>query len=424
MATPTVVLPPSFTYTRKGFVDFNKLLKYFDWSFRNTPVVIDLTSCESANFQALALLVQYAWGLTTRGCDVTFKYGTASTGPTKMLEKMGAIRWRQILADDGRDFDTKAGQKTFALRRRSDVQNTVNRARNAINTYQIRFPDYLGYIVPELLYNATEHGHQVQVVDGCQVLVPAILSFGYYPALHRLSFIFSDLGVGIKAHLEQSYPTFPTHQEAIVNALRPKVSGTLRRQSEPYARKDNAGLGLTYSSLMLKRLKGDMYIVSFDGLVHVSPEDVTSQRLQYSWPGTFVLINFNMTETSNIPLDDLMAQVRSRAEAEAAGEMERDQEAIVYVNIYNYFGKYAEDKDAAIKFRDQRLLPAIEEGKKIVLDFAEVENAPHSFLNALLATPIARLGPRAYQWIRVRNAIGTIHEIIDGVLDDNLPLFE
>jgi hypothetical protein len=31
------------------------------------------------------------------------------------------------------------------------------------------------------------------------------------------------------------------------------------------------------------------------------------------------------------------------------------------------------------------------------------------------------LGPKAYQWIKVRNAPGAIHEIIDGVFEDNLP---
>jgi len=36
--------------------------------------------------------------------------------------------------------------------------------------------------------------------------------------------------------------------------------------------------GIEYSSLMLRRLKGDMYLVSHDGLVHVSPEDVTSRK--------------------------------------------------------------------------------------------------------------------------------------------------
>lgn len=414
-------LPPSFTFHTKGFVDFDRILKHFDWTLRDRAVVIDLTTCDSANFQAIALLIQYAWWLTTQGCAVTFKYGIAGAGPTKMLNKMGASRWREVLVHDGRDFDTRSGGKTFALRRRSDAQNVINHARNAINSYSINFPDYLSYIISELLYNATEHGRRQVVIDGSHVLVPSIFQFGYYPGFNRFSFIFADLGIGIKAHLEQAYPAFATHQEAIIHALRPKVSGTFRQQTEPYAAKDNAGLGLTYSSQMSKRLKGDMYLVSFDGVVHVSPEDVTSHKLLNSWPGTFVLINLNISKTQNVSVDALMAEIRAKAETEVSVFSDREQGNTLYVNIYNYFGKYAEDKDAAISYRDRHLIPAVNQGKKIDLDFHEVETSPHSFLNALLATPIALLGPKAYQWIKVRNAPGAIHEIIDGVFEDNLP---
>ena len=417
----TLALPVSFTFNHRGFVDFDKVLEYMNWGHHNCPVIIDLTTCESANFQAIALLIQYAWQLTLQGCAVTFKYGIAMAGPTKMLNKMGASGWREILLDDGRDFETRPGGQTFALRRRSDVQGIINRARNAINTYSIRFPDYLSYIVSELLYNATEHGRRQAFVGGSQVLVPAIFQFGYYPNFGRVSFLFSDLGIGIKAHLEQTYPQFSTHQEAITHALRPRVSGTFRQQAEPYAAKDNAGLGLTYSSRMLKHLKGDMYIVSHDGVVHVSPEDVTSRKLLHTWPGTFVLINLNIRETLDISVKDLLAQISERAQSEVAEVSERERQATFYISIYNYFGKYAEDKEAAIRFRDRHIILAVEQRKRIELDFDRVETAPHSFLNALLATAVAKLGPKAYQWIKIRNAPAAIREIIDGVLEDNLP---
>src|SRR5437879_199133 len=100
---------------------------------------------------------------------------------------------------------------------------------------------------------------------------------------------------------------------AITYALRPNVSGTSWEQSGPYATKENAGMGLTYSSLMLRRLKGDMYLVSHDGLVHVSPEDVTSRKLLHPWPGTFVLINLNVGEAENVPLEALLAEIRQSA---------------------------------------------------------------------------------------------------------------
>jgi hypothetical protein len=416
-----LTLPSSFTFSSKGFYDFNKVLQYFDWGIKESSVTIDLTTCDSANFQAMALLLQYAWQLSINGCSVVVKYGVAGMGPTKMLSKMGALSWREVLMEDGRDFEAGQSGNTFALRRRSDVQNTINKARNAINRYKLGFPDYLSYVISELLYNATEHGRRQAYLDRCQVLVPAIFQFGYYTALERFSFIFSDLGVGIKTHLEQTYPVFQSHQDAIIHALRPNVSGTFRQQSEPYAAKNNAGLGLTYSSQMLKRLKGDMYIVSHDGVVHVSPQDVTSHKLLHKWPGTFVLINLNIRETVGRSVEDLLAEIKDKAEEEVEGAAKLEQDNTFYVSIFNYFGKWAEDKDAAILFRDRHVLPAVAQGKRIELDFGGVETAPHSFLNALLATPIARLGPKAYQWIKVRNAPGAIREIIDGVFEDNLP---
>jgi len=175
---------------------------------------------------------------------------------------------------------------------------------------------------------------------------------------------------------------------------------------------------------MAKRLKGDMYLVSFDGVVHVSPEDVTSRKLLHSWPGTFVLINLDIAQTQNVSVDALMAEIRAKAETEVSTLSEHELDNTLYVNIYNYFGRYAEDKDAAISYRDRYLVPAINQGKRIDLDFHEVETSPHSFLNALLATPVTLLGPKAYQWIKVRNAPGAIHEIIDGVFEDNLPKFQ
>ncbi len=414
-------LPEGFSFYTRGFLDFDHVIQYFDWNPHEHSLTIDLSACLRSNFQTLALLVQYAWYLTLNGHKVTFKYGTARSGVTKMLTAMGALEWREVLLSDGRDFTNYPGRKTFALRRRSDVQSTINNARRAIMNYRIGFPQYMSYLISELLYNATEHGRRVAGVENCQVMVPAIFQFGLYTQLNRLSFLFSDLGVGIKEHLEQSYPPFPTHQEAIIYALRPNVSGTFAQQSQPYSTRNNAGMGLTYSSLMSKRLKGDMYIVSHNGVVHVSPEDVTSHQLKGSWPGTFVLINLNVGSAPSLSLEELMAEIRLNAKQELDGASRKEESERYVVSIFNYFGKYAEDKDAAITFRDRRLLPAVEQGKRIDLDFRDVETVPHSFLNALLATAVQRLGIKAYQWIRIYNAPGPIHEIFDKVLEDNLP---
>lgn len=412
-------LPRSFTF-RRGFADFDFILSHFDWTLKRVPVLVDLTGCELASFQMLVLLIQYLWHLRINGCQVTFKYGTPTSGPTKMLKRMAALEWSEVLVTDGKNFGSRPGQ-THALRRRSDVQNVVNVARRAIQDYAVGFPNYLSYIVSELLYNATEHGSRQAVVDNCNIIVPAIFQFGRYPASEKLSFFFSDLGIGIKAHLERAYPPFPTDQEAIAYALRPNVSGTFRHNRSPYGAENNAGMGLAYSSLMSKRLRGDMYIVSHNGLAHISPEDVTTRRLRHSWPGTFVLVDLDISNAPNVSLEDLLAEIRGQAEDEVE-QIEKNQQAVkFYVSIENHFGKWAEDKDAAINFRDHRLLPAVATDKQIELDFRGVETAPHSFLNALLATAVRQLGVKAYQQIRVYNATGPIHEIIQTIFEHNVP---
>src|SRR5207245_6651895 len=130
-------LPKRFSFYTPGFLAFDHVIQYFDWSLKERAVMIDLSACTRSNYQVLALLVQYAWYLTLNKCTVKFKYGTAQSVLTKMLTSMGALDWREILVNDGRDFGNGPGRKTYALRRRSDVQSTINNARRAIRNYEI-----------------------------------------------------------------------------------------------------------------------------------------------------------------------------------------------------------------------------------------------------------------------------------------------
>jgi acyl-CoA thioesterase FadM len=49
-------LPRKFTFHR-GFVDFDYVFDFFDWTLNEVPVLVDFTNCESANYQAVALLI-------------------------------------------------------------------------------------------------------------------------------------------------------------------------------------------------------------------------------------------------------------------------------------------------------------------------------------------------------------------------------
>ena len=72
-----------------------------------------------------------------------------------------------------------------------------------------------------------------------------------------------------------------------------------------------------------------------------------------------------------------------------------------------------------IKFKEKYIFPAIQEEKLVVVDFNFVVSSPHSFLSALLASPIKRLGMSAYKKIKIINASPEIRETIDFIFDDN-----
>jgi len=201
-------------------------------------------------------------------------------------------------------------------------------------------------------------------------------------------------------------------------AIKPQVSGTFGK-SDPYKAKNNAGVGLYLSSNIVRRLNADMYIVSGDCALHISPRDTTGTGLSNPWPGTFVLVTIRVEEGAKFALHSMMQEFRDAAQKELEKGENRDEITRHYLSIYNYFGSFAEDKQSAIKYRDTKIIPAIEEGKTIVVDFDNVNYSPHSFLSALIATPAKILGMAAYKRIKIVNATPEIRETIDYILDEN-----
>ena len=84
------------TFGRGALYDFEDTLRLFDWTLTNQQVLIDLSGCQQANYQALSLLVLYVWQLRIQGCYVVFKFGK-QTGASKMWRLMGATGWSQVL---------------------------------------------------------------------------------------------------------------------------------------------------------------------------------------------------------------------------------------------------------------------------------------------------------------------------------------
>jgi len=407
----TIALPRRFTFVDHGNYNFNNALKLFDWEIQDSDVRIDLRHCSQSNYQALSLLVLYIWHLKKQGCYVTvITARNERYGVSKLWRLMGANGLFNVLGSKSINFWSHNYKPLFAIRNSEDFRIALNKAETYTKGLDVEYEKTLRYVLSELLYNTLEHGKHPTI--------PSLIQFVYYRNNEDISFIVADLGVGIKRHLRQVYSHLENDAQAIRFALSPQVSGTFFL-GKPYSSQNNAGVGLYLSSSIIRRLHADMHIISGNGVVHISPTDITERTNEFSWPGTFVNVRLKLSHIKNLSLQKMMSEFREAARTELAQGQRAEERAFYSINIRNYFGRYAEDKELADRVRDRYLMPAVDQGKGLILDFDEVVSAPHSFLSALIASPIRDLGMSAYKRIKVRNASPEIRETIDFILDEN-----
>lgn len=412
-------IPAGFSFNRGGVKNFGPVVEFFDWSLKDCPVEIDFTGCSSANYQALALLVPYCWHLKQAGCTITFKYDKETDqSASRMWGMMGGHGLFAVATDPTINFKSTDVKPLIAIRNPVDLKSALERTDSFVSHFGVEYQRTLRYVLAELLYNAAEHGRREFQWRGRSLQTPSILQFSWYEQANEISILVADVGVGVHSHLAQAYPSIANDEEALRLAIQPEVSGTFGRQ-DPYTNRNNAGMGLYLSSSIVRRLHADMYVVSGNAVLHVSPNDLTTHELRNRWNGTFVLISMRLDQGDRFALDQMMQEARDQARSEVSTRQKEEVEQRHYLNVYNYFGKNADDKQAAINYRGKHLLAAVDAGKVVVLDFDGVETSTHSFLNALLASPIRRIGMAAYKRIKVTRARPDIRETIDYVLDDN-----
>lgn len=396
-------IPQIFSFINQGFVNFDKALILFDWSLENESVVFDFSHCKTFDSKAFALLILYIWYLRDRNCEVEMICDES------VFPALPEI-WKEITAENYFDILQSVNVTRFFLTIKDvkDDREALEKAEQYARLFNIEYEKTTRYIISELLYNTREHGKN-------QSSIPSLFQITWQQNKSELSVLIADLGVGIKDHLRQTYSELKNDTEAINLAIKPLISGTFGVSGDPYQTKNNAGVGLYLSTNIANRLLADTFIVSGNGQVHISANEISSTTLENSWNGTFVMFKIKLGAVENVNLGKMLADFRQSINE----KNHKQSDDSFYLSIRNYFGRYAEDKELAIKIRDEKILPAVSENKTITIDFEETISAPHSFLNALLATPIKRLGMAAYKKIKIINASPEIRETIDFILDDN-----
>ncbi|MEW8437349.1 MAG: ATP-binding protein, partial [Candidatus Thiodiazotropha taylori] len=270
-------LPNKFAFKEHDAYDFEDLISFFDWSFSNRQVKIDLTECKAPNYQALSLLVLYAWKLKNQGCTVSFIESDEELGASSMWRRMGARGTFPVLFSDSMNFKGNEFKPLFAVRNTDDFKKVIETAEAYVDGFNVEYLSTLRYVLSELLYNTLEHGCNFGGDKIHNIRIPSIAQFTWYKNSNEIHFIIADTGIGIKKHIEQAYPGQESDEDAIKLAIRPQVSGTFG-STDPYKQKNNAGIGLFISTNIIRRLKADMFILSGNGLVHASPRDIAITR--------------------------------------------------------------------------------------------------------------------------------------------------
>lgn len=82
--------------------------------------------------------------------------------------------------------------------------------------------------------------------------------------------------------------------------------------------------------------------------------------------------------------------------------------------------RFAEDKEEARQIRLERIMPALERGDSIVLDFKDVSYATQSYIHALIGEVLQKHGESALQNLEFKNCSEALRSVIGLVVDYTL----
>jgi hypothetical protein len=81
---------------------------------------------------------------------------------------------------------------------------------------------------------------------------------------------------------------------------------------------------------------------------------------------------------------------------------------------------FAEDKDYARGLRLKEILPALNHGDKVSIDFSAVKYATQSFVHALIGEALVKYGDSALDQLEFKNCTPQLRSVIELVVDYSL----
>jgi len=368
-------------------VDDKSLIDFFrGWRWHlapHPPIQIDFQGCNFIAPYALTLFAVYVlWLRKSKRVHVRVNVNPNSVAGAFLVQS----GFFEVLGENPPEIVEERPDRTVKLTRISSSSEISPFASRVMEILQIEDEELAGavqYSLIELLRNVVQHsGSQSGGVAMAQ----------YYPNTGLVELCVADMGVGVKATINEAYPEIDNSLKAIKLATLPHVSRTFG-PSVYSAMRDNAGLGLFFIKQIASLSGGSFFLGSKDALIDIWGDKKGRQKKLYKlarndgWPGTFAYLQLRRDTISDF---DSILHICRRMAAEARkypAELALDfieevpeVDDLVVVTVKDF----EEDVEEAAKLREELILPMIAEGTMVVLDFAGVKFATQSFVHALM----------------------------------------
>lgn len=111
----------------------------------------------------------------------------------------------------------------------------------------------------------------------------------------------------------------------------------------------------------------------------------------------------------------------SKADADACANYTEDKVHMkTKVRLAGGIAGFAEDKDYARKLRQEKILPALERGDEVVLDFSLIKYATQSFVHALIGEALKKHREPVLDRIEFQHCTPQLQSVIELVVDYSL----
>lgn len=236
------------------------------------------------------------------------------------------------------------------------------------------------YSFIEMVRNVVQHSHSPG---------GGLAMAQYYPKSGIIEVVVADAGIGIRSSLSRKYPELDTDLKALKLSINPYVSGTFAPGAYS-SMGDNAGLGLFFIKEIAMRAQGGFFLGSRSAVIdYWGSSDGTfsndHRTTKGMWPGTFAMIQ--LRKGSIEMYDSLIELIRELANH---SDLPPEKLGLTFLSDLPKGVKiipvvrFDENVEAARKTREAELIPALNRGEKVYLDFTGVPAPTQSFMHACL----------------------------------------